>query len=105
MPESSQGDRVVATLIGHCALAVGRRDYTENFALGCITGWRQRAIRRDRYLHLLALVNGWPDPEPLAPVLDWSVTALRSRRCNEPVVPTRRTGAWNEPLALPAVRN
>ncbi|WP_158541779.1 hypothetical protein [Streptomyces sp. MOE7] len=35
--------------------------------------------RRDRYLQLVALINDWPAPERLAPVLDWSVTALRLR--------------------------
>ncbi|MGW0521338.1 hypothetical protein [Crossiella sp. NPDC003009] len=34
--------------------------------------------RRDRYLRLLATVNGWPEPEPLAPALDWAIRALRS---------------------------
>ncbi|MFF9149506.1 MerR family transcriptional regulator [Streptomyces sp. NPDC014861] len=34
--------------------------------------------RRERYLQLLAVVNGWPAPESLAPVLDWSVQALRA---------------------------
>ncbi|MGX9886052.1 MerR family transcriptional regulator [Streptomyces sp. NPDC002276] len=35
--------------------------------------------RRERYLQLLAVVNGWPAPESLAPALDWSVQALRVR--------------------------
>ncbi|MGW7241581.1 hypothetical protein [Streptomyces sp. NPDC054804] len=29
--------------------------------------------------HLLALINGWPAPERLATLIDWSVTALRVR--------------------------
>ncbi|MGC7098743.1 MerR family transcriptional regulator [Amycolatopsis lurida] len=33
--------------------------------------------RRDRYLVLLAIVNGWSAPDSLAPVLDWAVRALR----------------------------
>ncbi|GAB7029137.1 hypothetical protein JCM4914_05980 [Streptomyces platensis subsp. malvinus] len=32
------------------------------------------AVRR-----MLAAVNGWPAPDGLAPVLDWSVRALRLR--------------------------
>ncbi|MFD8567797.1 MerR family transcriptional regulator [Streptomyces sp. NPDC059639] len=32
--------------------------------------------RRDDYLRLLAVVNAWPAPESLAPVLEWSVRAL-----------------------------
>lgn len=35
--------------------------------------------RRERYLQLLAVVNGWTAPESLAPVFDWSVQALRVR--------------------------
>ncbi|MEV0584168.1 MerR family transcriptional regulator [Nonomuraea sp. NPDC050310] len=28
---------------------------------------------RDRYLELLAIINGWPAPEPLAPALAWAL--------------------------------
>jgi hypothetical protein len=35
--------------------------------------------RRERYLQLLAVINSWPAPESLAPVLDWFVQALRAR--------------------------
>ncbi|MVO89421.1 MerR family transcriptional regulator [Streptomyces sp. p1417] len=35
--------------------------------------------RRDRYLELLAVVNGWPPPDRLAPALDWTLAALRAR--------------------------
>lgn len=34
--------------------------------------------RRERYLDLLSVVNGWPAPERLGPVLGWFLTALRS---------------------------
>ena len=33
--------------------------------------------RRERYLDLLSVVNGWPAPERLGPVLGWFRTALR----------------------------
>ncbi|WBC15139.1 MerR family transcriptional regulator [Micromonospora sp. WMMA1998] len=36
--------------------------------------------RRARYLELLSVVNGWPPAESLAPVLDWSIRALRARQ-------------------------
>ncbi|MEU8312295.1 hypothetical protein [Micromonospora sp. NPDC048887] len=39
-----------------------------------------RDPRRERYLELLCVVNGWPPPESLAPVLDWSIRALRARQ-------------------------
>ncbi|MER7333012.1 MULTISPECIES: MerR family DNA-binding transcriptional regulator [unclassified Micromonospora] len=35
--------------------------------------------RRERYLRLLSVVNGWPAADSLASVLDWSVRALRAR--------------------------
>lgn len=35
--------------------------------------------RRDRYLSLLAVINGWPEPESLGPALAWSAKALRAR--------------------------
>lgn len=36
--------------------------------------------RRERYSELLAVVNGWPPPEPQAPALSWFASALRSAR-------------------------
>jgi DNA-binding transcriptional MerR regulator len=35
--------------------------------------------RRERYLRLLAVVNGWREPESLAPALGWFAEALRAR--------------------------
>lgn len=78
-PDSPQADPVVEALTAHCALAHGRPD---DPALRRWLLHRLKAAgdpRRDRYFQLLALVNGWPAPERLAPVVDWSVTALRIR--------------------------
>ncbi|MER6982257.1 MerR family transcriptional regulator [Streptomyces carpinensis] len=78
-PGSPQADPVVATLTARCAIAVGRPDDAE------LRGWLLRRLetandpRRDRYFDLLAVINGWPAPEPLAPLIDWSVQALRIR--------------------------
>ncbi|MEU9124173.1 MerR family transcriptional regulator [Streptomyces sp. NPDC048506] len=78
-PDSPQADPVVATLTAGCALAVGRPDDGE------LHDWLSHRLeaandpRWDRYVGLLAVINGWPAPEPLAPVIDWSVTALRTR--------------------------
>jgi hypothetical protein len=77
-PDSPQADPVLTALIAHCALAHGRPDDAE------LHGWlldRLEAAndpRRDRYFQLLALINGWPAPERLVPVIDWSVAALRA---------------------------
>ncbi|MEV0829190.1 MerR family transcriptional regulator [Nonomuraea rubra] len=35
--------------------------------------------RWDRYVRLLAVINGWPPPEPLAPALAWFTQALSAR--------------------------
>jgi DNA-binding transcriptional MerR regulator len=35
--------------------------------------------RRERYLQLLAVVNGWQAPESLTPALNWFIQALRAR--------------------------
>ncbi len=78
-PDSSQADRVVAKLTEQCALNFDHSDDTE------LHQWLLHRLeaasdtRQDRYVQLLAQVNGWPTPEPLAPILDWSVTALRCR--------------------------
>ncbi|MGW2649719.1 MerR family transcriptional regulator [Streptomyces sp. NPDC001393] len=78
-PDSPQADPVVATLTAGCALAVGR----PNDAL--LRDWLLQRLeaakdpRRDRYFALLAVINGWPAPEPVEPVIDWSVEALRIR--------------------------
>ncbi|MEV6833932.1 MerR family transcriptional regulator [Streptomyces sp. NPDC051133] len=79
-PDSPQADSVVAELTARCALVVGRPDD------GLLRDWllhRLEAVndpRWSRYLSLLAVINGWPAPEPLAPVIEWSVRALRTRR-------------------------
>ncbi|MFI1769960.1 MerR family transcriptional regulator [Streptomyces sp. NPDC020800] len=78
-PDAPQAESVVATLTAGCALAVGRPDDAQ------LHGWLVHRLeaandpRRDRYFTLLAVINGWPAPEPLAPVIDWSVKALKLR--------------------------
>lgn len=78
-PDSSQADPVVSLLMTRCSHLLGRHD---------AAGSRSRLLdrlesindpRRERYFSLLAVINGWPGPESLRPVLDWSVLALRAR--------------------------
>ncbi|MFD5798965.1 hypothetical protein ACFWIO_36630 [Streptomyces diastatochromogenes] len=58
------------------AAAVGRPDDAE------MRAWLVRHLaaandpRRERYARLLALINGWPAPDPLTPLIDWAVEAL-----------------------------
>ncbi|WP_432060056.1 MerR family transcriptional regulator [Streptomyces sp. S1] len=78
-PASPRADSIVAAFTAQYAHLLGRPDDIE---------LRRRLVtrlesvndpRRERYLQLLAVVNGWPAPESLAPVFDWSVRALRVR--------------------------
>lgn len=78
-PASAQADPVVAAFTAHYAQLLGRPDGVE---LRRLLATRLESVndpRRERYFQLLAVVNGWPAPESLAPVLDWSVQALRVR--------------------------
>ncbi|KQX54688.1 MULTISPECIES: MerR family transcriptional regulator [unclassified Streptomyces] len=78
-PASPQADPIVAEFTAHYAHLLGRPDDVE---LRRRLATRLESVndpRRERYLRLLAVVNGWPAPESLAPVLDWSVRALRVR--------------------------
>ncbi|MGN0115900.1 MAG: MerR family transcriptional regulator, partial [Streptomyces albidoflavus] len=47
----------------------------------------------ERYVRLLAVVNGWPPPSSTRPALTWAAEALRARRGQEPVSPRPATGA------------
>ncbi|MFB7609899.1 MerR family transcriptional regulator [Streptomyces gardneri] len=78
-PASPQADAIVAEFTAHYAHLLGCPDGVE---LRRRLATRLASVndpRRERYLQLLAVVNGWPAPESLAPVLDWSVQALRVR--------------------------
>lgn len=78
-PASPQVDPIVAAFTAHYAHLLGRPDDIE---LRRRPATRLESIsdpRRERYLQLLAVVNGRPAPESLAPVFDWSVQALRVR--------------------------
>lgn len=78
-PASPQADPIVAACTAHYARLLGRPDDVE---LRHRLSTRLASVndpRRERYFRLLAVVNGWPVPESLAPVLDWSLQALRVR--------------------------
>ncbi|MFB7512777.1 MerR family transcriptional regulator [Streptomyces sp. NPDC056144] len=78
-PASPQADPIVAAFTAHYAHLLGRPDDAE---LRRRLATRLESVndpRRERYLQLLAVVNGWPAPESLAPVFDWSLQALRVR--------------------------
>ncbi|MFE0137875.1 MerR family transcriptional regulator [Streptomyces sp. NPDC059037] len=78
-PASPEADPIVSALTAHYAHIVGLPD---DLALQRRLAARLEGMgdpRRDRYLQLLAVINGWPAPESLAPPLAWIVRALRVR--------------------------
>jgi DNA-binding transcriptional MerR regulator len=79
-PASAQADPVVAAVTTEYAQVFGRPDAID---------LRERLLtrletandpRRERYLQLLAVINGWMTPESLEPALNWFIQALRARR-------------------------
>ncbi|WP_151476123.1 MerR family transcriptional regulator [Streptomyces albicerus] len=78
-PASPQADPIVSAFTAHYAHLLGRPDNVELRRRLSARLENVNDPRRARYLQLLAVVNGWPAPESLAPVLDWSVQALRVR--------------------------
>ncbi|EPH40792.1 MerR family transcriptional regulator [Streptomyces aurantiacus] len=80
-PASPEAEPVVADLTAHYARILGGRLPAAELRrrlLSRLEGMNDP--QRDRYLELLAVVNGWPPPDSLAPVLAWSAAALRTAR-------------------------
>ncbi|WP_116206033.1 MerR family transcriptional regulator [Amycolatopsis circi] len=71
-PASPEAARIVAAV-------------TSRYRPGQLPAWLDTVNdpRRERYLELLAAINGWAAPEKLTPVLDWLSEALRrqDQRC------------------------
>ncbi|MFJ6438338.1 MerR family transcriptional regulator [Streptomyces sp. NPDC091416] len=77
-PDSLQAGSVVDAVTAAYAQRCGRPD---DAALRQRLRARLDTVndpRRERYLHLLAVVNRWPAPDPPAPELDWFRAALRA---------------------------
>ena len=65
-PESAEAGRIVATVTALFGTdLLGRLEDAND-------------PRRDRYLRLLAVINGWAAPEDVAPAVDWFIRALRA---------------------------
>ncbi|MGW4499426.1 MerR family transcriptional regulator [Micromonospora sp. NPDC004336] len=78
-PTSPEADPVVATITARYAELCDRPDDAD---LRRRLSRRLESAsdpRRERYLWLLSVVNGWPAPERLLPALDWCLRALRAR--------------------------
>ncbi|MFJ9842622.1 MerR family transcriptional regulator [Kitasatospora sp. NPDC101155] len=78
-PESAEAAGVVAGLLERYAGLPGVAGADRPARARLLERLRAMADpRRERYLTLLAVVNGWAAPESSAPALDWAVRALRS---------------------------
>ncbi|MFF0751868.1 MerR family transcriptional regulator [Streptomyces sp. NPDC004267] len=81
-PDSPAAEPIVTALAAHYARILGHPASRDPRTLYPVLAARLEQMndpRRDRYLSLLAVVNGWPAPESLAPALTWLATALRTR--------------------------
>ncbi|MYU06099.1 hypothetical protein GTY81_19895 [Streptomyces sp. SID8366] len=78
-PASPDAAPVVAAHTAQYARLCGRPDDTA--LRRRLLRWLEDAHdpRRERHLQLLAVINRWPAPEGLAPVLTWSAEAIRTR--------------------------
>jgi DNA-binding transcriptional MerR regulator len=72
-PASLQAKAVVAAVTAEYARLLGCPDPRER-----LLSWLESANdpRRERYLQLLAVINGWLAPESLAPLFTWCTQAL-----------------------------
>lgn len=81
-PDSAEAEPIVTALAAHYARILGSPASYDPRAVYRRLADRLEQMndpRRDRYLSLLATVNGWPAPGSLAPALTWSTAALRTR--------------------------
>ncbi|WP_344083852.1 hypothetical protein [Streptomyces stramineus] len=76
-PAAPQADPVVAGFTARYTHLLGRPDGVELRRRPATRLESANNPSRDRYLQLLAVVNGWPVTESPAPVFDWPVEALR----------------------------
>ncbi|MFE9691769.1 MerR family transcriptional regulator [Micromonospora sp. NPDC005806] len=78
-PTSPRADPVVAAITAGYAQLCNRPDDLDLRRRLLVRLESANDPRRERYLHLLSVINGWPTTESLAPVLDWAIRALRAR--------------------------
>lgn len=78
-PASAQADAVVAAVVARYARVLGRPDDGE--LRRRLASWLEAASDplRERYLQLLAVINGWPAPERTAAEFGWALHAVRVR--------------------------
>ncbi|WP_446215076.1 MerR family transcriptional regulator [Micromonospora sp. IBHARD004] len=78
-PASPEADPVVAAVTARYAQLSGRPDDVDLRRRLTTLLETANDPRRERYLQLLSVINGWTTPESLGPALDWFIRALRAR--------------------------
>ena len=78
-PTSPAADAIVSALLSRCAPLLGGIDDVGSRRLLRARLDTLNDRRSERYLDLLAVINGWPVGESLQPVLGWAIDALRAR--------------------------
>jgi hypothetical protein len=78
-PASAEADPVVAAVTARYAQLSGRPDDADLRSRLTTLLETANDPRRERYLQLLSVINGWTAPDSLAPALDWFIRALRAR--------------------------
>ncbi|HUC27787.1 MAG TPA: MerR family transcriptional regulator [Streptosporangiaceae bacterium] len=78
-PASPQATPIATAIAQHYAQILRRPDDTKLRRQLVARLETVNDPRRERYLNLLAVINGWQPPESLTPVLTWSIQALRPR--------------------------
>jgi DNA-binding transcriptional MerR regulator len=79
-PASAGADPVVAAVTAQYAHVFGRPDDLDLRRRLLTRLQTANDPRREQYLRLLAVINGWPaTEETVTPVLDWFIRALRAR--------------------------
>ena len=78
-PVSPRADAVVATVVARYGQVFNR--YDDDDLRRELLAWLETVNdpRRERYLQLLSVVNGWRAPHSMAPVFEWLIQALRGR--------------------------
>lgn len=79
-PAGEQAGAVVTDLVGRYAVAFGEAD-TPDYRRRLLTRLEvANDPRSERYWQLLAVINGWPVPPAMTPLIDWFLNALRAPR-------------------------
>ncbi|SCL20831.1 DNA-binding transcriptional regulator, MerR family [Micromonospora rhizosphaerae] len=78
-PVSPQADPVVAAVMDQYARDCGRPDDVDLRRWLLVRLECASDPRRERYLQLLSVINGWPATESLGPVFHWTIRALSAR--------------------------